>query len=209
MVNKNLLDESQFWGEYIIPSISKAQSAYFDQDYWRGRIWGPMNYLVYEGLRRAGKDEVSAKFAEKGLNLFMGEWEDENHIHENYNSITGDGDDKINADPFYTWGALLAYIPICEYIYVAPEGGIRFGNMRLPGAKIEAFPMADALYSLNTHEGFSLKRNGKDFITSSKPMLITDYRVDMQKITFKANIPAEDYTIHTQEDITDVTSTYL
>ncbi|MCL2248237.1 MAG: hypothetical protein FWC13_03095 [Oscillospiraceae bacterium] len=209
MVHKNLLDEAQFWGEYIIPSISKEQSAYFDQDYWRGRIWGPMNYLVYEGLRRAGKDEVSAKFAEKGLNLFMGEWEGENHIHENYNSITGDGDDKINADPFYTWGALLAYIPICEYIYVAPEGGICFGNMRLPGAKIEAFPMADALYSLNTHGGFSLKRNGKDFITSSKPMLISDYRVDMQKITFKANIPAKDYTVHTQEDITDVTSTYL
>jgi len=31
----------------VIPSIAIDDPAFPDQDYWRGRIWGPMNYLVY------------------------------------------------------------------------------------------------------------------------------------------------------------------
>ena len=69
-----------------------------------------MNYLVYAGLCEYGFDEVRHEFAEKSLALFMGEWRSESHIHENYNCLTGDGDDVSSADPFYTWGALLAYI---------------------------------------------------------------------------------------------------
>ena len=208
MVRKNLLDEKKFWGEFVIPSISKENPGYFDQDYWRGRIWGPMNFLVYEGLRRAGMRKESASFAEKSFNLFLGEWENENHIHENYNSITGDGDDKKNADPFYTWGALLAYLPVCEYIYVAPEGGAEFGNMTLPGAAISGFPMADAIYSLDTRAGFLLRRNGVDFITSSKPMVICDYKAEGQKVSFTVNVSAEDFKVCVQEDIKDVSIRY-
>ena len=48
MVNGHLLNENEFWGTYVIPSISKSCSAFSDQDYWRGRIWVPMNFLVYE-----------------------------------------------------------------------------------------------------------------------------------------------------------------
>ena len=36
--------------KYGLPSISHNDSAYGDQDYWRGRTWGPMNFLVYRGL---------------------------------------------------------------------------------------------------------------------------------------------------------------
>ena len=50
MIEKHLLNPDEFWGEWVIPSIARNDPAFHDQDYWRGRIWGPMNYLVYLGL---------------------------------------------------------------------------------------------------------------------------------------------------------------
>ena len=159
IIKNNLMNEDKFWGKYIIPSISKDNPAYFDQDYWRGRIWGPMNYLVYEGLRRAKRPE-SKEFAKKSFDLFLLEWQKEGHIHENYNSITGEGCDRENADPFYTWGALLAYLPICEYIYIPIDGDIEINLNSMPEAFIKDFPIGEDFYSLDTTNGAKLYKNG-------------------------------------------------
>ena len=51
MMEKHLLNPDEFWGEWVIPAIARDDPAFQDQNYWRGRIWGPMNYLVYLGLR--------------------------------------------------------------------------------------------------------------------------------------------------------------
>ena len=37
----------------------------------------------------AGRKE----FAQKSYNLFLKEWKEKRHVHENYNAITGTGDD--------------------------------------------------------------------------------------------------------------------
>ena len=34
----------------MIPTIARDDPAFADQFYWRGDIWGPTNYMVYEGL---------------------------------------------------------------------------------------------------------------------------------------------------------------
>jgi hypothetical protein len=44
---------------YGMPSIAHNDSAYKDQDYWRGRVWGPMNFLVYAGLSHPRYAKVS------------------------------------------------------------------------------------------------------------------------------------------------------
>ena len=85
-----------------------------DQNYWRGRIWGPMNYLVYLGLCNYDDPDVRRQFAEKSYNLFLKEWSEKRHVHENYNAISGTGDDVHNSDRFYHWGALLGYIQYLE-----------------------------------------------------------------------------------------------
>ena len=51
MIEKHLMNPQEFWGEWVIPSIARDDPAFKDQNYWRGRIWGPMNYLVYLGLQ--------------------------------------------------------------------------------------------------------------------------------------------------------------
>ena len=45
-----LLDPARFWGEWVLPTISRDDPAFDDQQYWRGSIWPPMNYLVLQGL---------------------------------------------------------------------------------------------------------------------------------------------------------------
>jgi neutral trehalase len=110
MIKNHLLNPKEFWGEWIIPSIARDDPAFKDQNYWRGRIWGPMNYLVYLGLRNYDEPEVQRQFAEKSYELFLQEWKKNGHVHENYNAITGSGDDVRSSDRFYHWGALLGYI---------------------------------------------------------------------------------------------------
>ncbi|HTM16906.1 MAG TPA: trehalase family glycosidase, partial [Terracidiphilus sp.] len=111
---KHLLNQDEFWGDWIIPSISRNDAAFKDQQYWRGRVWGPMNYLVYLGLENYDDAAVRKEFAEKSYALFLKEWREKGHVHENYNAITGTGDDVQSSDRFYHWGALLGYVEYLE-----------------------------------------------------------------------------------------------
>ena len=106
----------------MIPAIARNDPAYQDQDYWRGRIWAPLNYLVYIALRRHGQKEACRVLAEKGKNLLLKEWISRGHVHENFNGETGEGCDVRNSDKFYHWGALLALAALIEAGYAAgPE----------------------------------------------------------------------------------------
>jgi putative isomerase len=126
MIKKHLLNPQEFWGEWVIPSIARNDPAFGDQNYWRGRIWGPMNYLVYLGLSNYDVREARAELAQKSYNLFLKEWAGNGHVHENYNAVTGTGDDVASSDRFYHWGALLGYI---EYLQQsAPSSTARPAN---------------------------------------------------------------------------------
>ena len=114
IVEKHLLNTDEFWGEWVIPSIERNDAAFHDQNYWRGRIWGPMNYLIYLGLANYDDAKVRKEFAQKSYNLFLKDWREKKHVHENYNAITGTGDDVTSSDRFYHWGALLGYVEYLE-----------------------------------------------------------------------------------------------
>lgn len=114
MIDKHLKNPEEFWGQWIIPSIMRSDPAFKDQEYWRGRIWGPMNYLVYLGLQNYADSDVRKDFAQKSYELFLKEWKENGHVHENYNAITGSGDDVNSSDRFYHWGALLGYVEYVE-----------------------------------------------------------------------------------------------
>lgn len=114
MIQKHLTNPAEFWGTWVIPSIARDDPAFKDQNYWRGRIWGPMNYLVYLGLLNYNDADVRKEFAEKSYALFLKEWKEHGHVHENYNAISGTGDDVSSSDRFYHWGALLGYVQYLE-----------------------------------------------------------------------------------------------
>ena len=114
MIAKHLLNSEEFEGEWVIPSIARNDPAFKDQDYWRGRIWGPMNYLVYLGLSEYDDAGARREFAQKSYSLFLKEWREKGHVHENYNALLGTGDDVAKSDRFYHWGALLGYVEYME-----------------------------------------------------------------------------------------------
>lgn len=117
MVKDHLLSPHQFWGQWVIPSIERSDPAFKDQNYWRGRIWGPMNYLVFLGLENYHSPLIvhaRHELARKSLALFLKGWNAHGYVHENYNAITGAGNDVKNSDRFYTWGALLGYLSLVE-----------------------------------------------------------------------------------------------
>lgn len=118
MIEEHFYNPDEFWGEWIMPSIARDDPAYQDQDYWRGRIWGPMNFLVYLGLKRYPFPQACADLAEKSKRLLMKEWLERGHVHENYCTETGEGCDRPNSDPFYHWGGLLGILALIEAGYM-------------------------------------------------------------------------------------------
>ncbi|MHB9133512.1 MAG: MGH1-like glycoside hydrolase domain-containing protein [Armatimonadota bacterium] len=117
MITEHFYNPEEFWGEWILPSIARNDPAYPDQDYWRGRIWAPMNFLVYLGLREYDLPGATADLVQKSQALLLKEWREHGHVHENYNGDTGEGCDIGNSDRFYHWGGLLGLIPFMDAGY--------------------------------------------------------------------------------------------
>ena len=104
-------------GERLRKSIqslwSEESGMFFCKDLETGELvrrMDPTNFLVYLGLRNYDCPEVRAELAEKSRKLLMKDWTKRGYIFENWNSVTGEGDDVTNSDRFYHWGALLGYI---------------------------------------------------------------------------------------------------
>ena len=117
LVRDHFYNKEEFWGDYILPAIARNDPAYHDQDYWRGRIWAPMNYLVYMALLEYAPESALVAQAVKDLSvkseqLILKEWLEMGHVHENYDGDTGAGCGVINSDPFYHWGGLLSFITL-------------------------------------------------------------------------------------------------
>ena len=120
MVHEHLMNPQEFWGEWVIPATPRNEAAFKDQEYWRGRIWGPMNFLVYLGMRNYDMPGPRAQLVEKSRALFLKEWQANRHVHENYSTILGVGDDVTSSDRFYHWGALLMFMDAIEQGAFAP-----------------------------------------------------------------------------------------
>ncbi len=138
-----LLDPKQFWGDNLVPTVSRSDPSYCDGvdhtgNYWRGNCWPPTTYMVWMAAKEAGWDDVSALIAEKVNQQFMRYWRRHGHAYENYPA-----EGKVDHTALYPscWGgrelryAWAAMLPLCalEEI-VGPEPtapGLRFGNPRL------------------------------------------------------------------------------
>ncbi|MFX0139626.1 MAG: trehalase family glycosidase [Candidatus Hodarchaeota archaeon] len=197
IIKKHLLNEEIFWGDYVIPSISRNDKAFNDQIYWRGRIWPSMNYIVYLGLKEYELDFIAYELARKSSRLFMKEWHEKGHCHENYNAITGNGDDvptptqpnSQGSDRYYSWGALLVLMGIEEILDVEIDEGIRFGcrflneknslsNIKLKGNEYKIEALKDETNAF---------RNGTNFFNSKPGTNIRNYIVDKECVKFRAS----------------------
>jgi len=174
MVREHLLNPKEFWGAYVIPTIARNDPAFADQFYWRGSIWGPTNYMVYQGLNRYGFDEEALTFAQKSYELFMDDWKAECHSDENYHAWGGNG----GGDTHYTWGALLCLVALEQYIDENPWEHLRFGALN-PSADGE---FHGALWEAHTYDVMigpnrtSLMRDGKLCLDADRAIVVRQYQ---------------------------------
>lgn len=129
-----LNDPKKFGGKWRLPSITRDDPAYHDNVYWRGRAWPPLNYLTYQGLKRAGQDAEASYLAQDSGALFAQAWT-KRQCPENFNADTGLADDQPDTDLFYGWGLLLPLLAVNEIVDVTPWHGWEIthqpGNWRL------------------------------------------------------------------------------
>jgi putative isomerase len=127
MVAGHLHDPGRFGGPWPVAGTPHDDPAALDNVYWRGRVWPCFNFLVYRGLRRYRFDEAAAELAARSVALFERGWA-ERRSFENYNQRTGEGGDSVDADPFYTWGALLPLLGELDLLDWDPWDGLVAGR---------------------------------------------------------------------------------
>lgn len=165
---EHIFNENEFWTFAPLPSISANELSVRDNVYWRGRLWAPLNFFTYIGLKRYRKDLEAYRLAKRGMEIFTPVWRNERACYENLNSFTGQGKDSVDSDPFYGWGALIPLIWIMEHIDIDPWNGFNFGDVCGGNFSICGIRIKDGLYNLNCHAGeTNLERNGMVLLKSN------------------------------------------
>ncbi len=62
----HLTDSDEFWPQLPVPTVALDEPAFSD-DMWRGPVWMNINYLIWEGLRVCGEDEVAAALRARSM----------------------------------------------------------------------------------------------------------------------------------------------
>jgi hypothetical protein len=154
---KMLTDPKKFWGQYLLPTVAYDDPDYYMQEYWRGDVWGPTNYLVWQGIKRYASPAQIAEFADRNVRLFMKNWEEKGVCGENYLSTDG----TQNHDPHYTWGALLDLIGIESIVDVDNRGRIVLNGAHQNHIRLTRIPILGKIYDVKVTPGETdLIRNG-------------------------------------------------
>ncbi|MSP83443.1 MAG: hypothetical protein EXQ94_11085 [Alphaproteobacteria bacterium] len=169
LVERHLLNEREFWGEWVAPSVSRDDPAFADNVYWRGRVWPPLNIITYYGLRRAGFADVAREFARRSHRLFMRNWETDRHCGENFSAVTGEIRDQPDTDWFYAWGALLTLIEVAETIDVDPWEGWTLTNR---GEDVAIGPIVTPVGTATV----TVRDGCLTLVRNDEPIFVTDAR---------------------------------
>jgi hypothetical protein len=97
----HLADERQFWTHYPVPTVARDDPKYAPETMWRGPTWVNVNYLLIEGLFRAGYPELARELRRRTLEMMTRE----DDIYEYYHPETGENPPQ--AASIYGWSSAL------------------------------------------------------------------------------------------------------
>jgi len=117
MIDSSLLNENEFFREYMIPYISANDPSCSDTLNFSGRINGKMNFLIYLGLKKYGYTEACKTIAGKSANLLLKQWIQDRKTYDFYNNTTGEGNNIITDNALSTHGGLLSLIALMDAGY--------------------------------------------------------------------------------------------
>jgi len=100
--------ERDFLTENGLATEMPASRKYRSDGYWRGPIWAPSTYLLVDGLRRGGYEDLARTVAERYCKMSA---EKAKGNYENFDALTGLG----WRAPGYTWSASVYMLLHWEY----------------------------------------------------------------------------------------------
>ena len=190
-----LEDPARFWGAWLLPSISRDDPSFPDQQYWRGSIWPPMNYLILQGLRRYGYYEAARVLALRGARMFLEDARATGMCRENFDARTGRGQGRR----FQSWGPLFALGAVEELVRTCPWQGTTVGwatspeAAHEPGSATGVARMAVAGHTWWVEPepgGFRFRLDGYDWIRVESSGPLTEVRVEDHMLVASASRPA-------------------
>ncbi|WP_117213504.1 amylo-alpha-1,6-glucosidase [Allorhizocola rhizosphaerae] len=171
---ETLLVPELLGGSPPLPSVSRSDPGY-NRHYMRGRIWGPISFLVVEGLRRYGMRDHVTRIVDEHLAMFRQEWEEHSHVHENYFSSPDEDIHPFEArsDFLLSWGNLLAYLAMQE-MADARVSGWRFAH---PGqdASLTNLVLREGKLSVSAGERLRVTLDGALLIDAPQTTVVADY----------------------------------
>jgi len=144
-----MTDPARFWGEWILPTVSRQDPVFFEQTYWHGTIWGPVNYLVFQGVKRYAPPQVITAFAQKSVRIFMDSWLANGYCGENFLSTDG----TVRGNHNYTWGALMCLVGLESIIDIGDDGIPRVGPGYNEPVELMNLPIGGKLHRVSLRLG--------------------------------------------------------
>ena len=92
------LQEASFWTSFPITNTPTDSPEFSPADYWRGNVWPCLNWLIFQGLRRYGYDDLADQLASRSFALL-----EQSGFWEYYHPETGQG---LGGQEF-SWAAVI------------------------------------------------------------------------------------------------------
>jgi len=111
---QTLTDTTKFWRKYGVPTLS-AQDKWYNPnvDYcckWNGPVWMLWDYLVYDGLKHYGYNELAHQLAGKMVSAVNVQLSKNHNYWESYSP----DNEVLNCPPNYIWDAIIAKLLMDE-----------------------------------------------------------------------------------------------
>ncbi|MEI7498866.1 MAG: trehalase family glycosidase [Bacteroidota bacterium] len=111
---QTLTDTTKFWRKYGVPTLS-AQDPWYNSnvDYcckWNGPVWMLWDYMVYDGLRSYGYNEIAHQLAGKMVSAVTVQLSKNHNYWESYSP----DNEVLNCPTNYIWDAIIAKLLIDE-----------------------------------------------------------------------------------------------
>lgn len=98
LVSNHLLNKTEFWTNFPVPTTSLDEPSFDPQGFWRGPAWIGTNWFIYKGLLNYDFIDIAKQIKESSLELLQ-----KSGFREYFNPFTGEGLGAKN----FTWGALV------------------------------------------------------------------------------------------------------
>jgi len=110
-----LTDTSKFWRKYGVPTLAADDEWYSPYvDYcckWNGPVWLLWDYMVYDGLRKYGYNELAEELAEKMMLAVTTQLSKNHNFWESYSP----DNTVLDCPSNYIWDAIMAKVLIEKY----------------------------------------------------------------------------------------------